>query len=601
VSAEALEPRQMFAADLQATAFNMYGGPLLRTGDPQTATLTVQNKNVIWFLDDAGTFVVNVYISDDPTITTSDTLLCSVIYNGLGAGQSDTRTFACPRVPPNVPDVDPIRTDNRYWIGVVVDANGTVNESDESNNANRGDGIDRETVWGERHLPAPLDGASVQADTLLGTYNGEIGGTSEWMGGYDIDVAQSTLYAGDTYAYDVDSASTLDPYLRIYNSSWQLVAENDNGAGAGEAVGKDPFIQYTVPTTGTYYFVISSATNKSCDPRTLAGRSAGSAGSYTIYTTHIWNAPSTPDLEDSSDTGVSPTDNITRDNTPTFLFSSVPNLETFLIANGSVIAHYPTPNPTYSYEVTTPALPDGSYDISVRCYDPATGYNTLTSASLHIVIDTAPPAAPTPAAMSFAYATAPHAVMVSFADDVGASLTDSDLLLTDAGASYQVPVACSYDPTSRRATFRVAGTPSIAASTFNGLLAQGNYRATLNGAGITDVAGNAMVGSPALDFFFLPGDANHDRAVDTLDFNALAANFGKINRTFSQADFNYDGVVDTLDFNTLAAQFGKSLPTASSGALQPATSGPVRSVFGASVIGNAPTLRLPTDVIDPTK
>src|SRR4051794_15520233 len=200
VIAEALEPRQLFAADLEATAFDYAGGPLLHTGDSQAATLTVHNRNGLWFIDDAGAFVVNIYISDDPTITTSDTQILTVVYNGLGAGQSDTRSFQCPRMAPGQPDLDPFRTDNRYWIGVIVDAGGTVNESNESNNANRGDGLDRETIWGERHLPAPLDGASVQADTLLGTYNGEIGGTSEWMGGYDIDIAQGTLYAGDTYA-----------------------------------------------------------------------------------------------------------------------------------------------------------------------------------------------------------------------------------------------------------------------------------------------------------------------------------------------------------------------------------------------------------------
>jgi hypothetical protein len=57
----------------------------------------------------------------------------------------------------------------------------------------------------------------------------------------------------------------------------------------------------------------------------------------------------------------------------------------------------------------------------------------------------------------------------------------------------------------------------------------------------------------------LEGDANFDGIVDTLDFNALAANFGGTNKTWNQADFNFDGKVDTLDFNFLAANFGKSV------------------------------------------
>jgi hypothetical protein len=47
--------------------------------------------------------------------------------------------------------------------------------------------------------------------------------------------------------------------------------------------------------------------------------------------------------------------------------------------------------------------------------------------------------------------------------------------------------------------------------------------------------------------------------VDTLDFNALAANFGGTGKIWTQADFNFDGVTDTLDFNALAANFGMAL------------------------------------------
>jgi hypothetical protein len=82
-----------------------------------------------------------------------------------------------------------------------------------------------------------------------------------------------------------------------------------------------------------------------------------------------------------------------------------------------------------------------------------------------------------------------------------------------------------------------------------------------------DLAGNPLTSPVTFNFFFLNADANHDRTVDTLDFNALAANFGTTGRTFSQADFNYDGAVDTLDFNSLAANFGRSLPPPTSVAL----------------------------------
>jgi hypothetical protein len=59
-------------------------------------------------------------------------------------------------------------------------------------------------------------------------------------------------------------------------------------------------------------------------------------------------------------------------------------------------------------------------------------------------------------------------------------------------------------------------------------------------------------------FQLMPGDANVDGKVDTLDFNALAGNFGGTGKVWRNADFNNDGTVDTLDFNSLAANFGKS-------------------------------------------
>jgi len=67
------------------------------------------------------------------------------------------------------------------------------------------------------------------------------------------------------------------------------------------------------------------------------------------------------------------------------------------------------------------------------------------------------------------------------------------------------------------------------------------------------------------EFFAFGGDANHDRIVNSTDFNILASNFGQSPRTFSQGDFNYDGTVNSTDFNILAGVFGSPLaaPTVS--------------------------------------
>ena len=68
-----------------------------------------------------------------------------------------------------------------------------------------------------------------------------------------------------------------------------------------------------------------------------------------------------------------------------------------------------------------------------------------------------------------------------------------------------------------------------------------------------------MAADVDIPFFVLASDANGDERVNLRDFNILAANFGELNRPFSQGDFNYDGLVNLQDFNLLASRFGQAI------------------------------------------
>jgi titin len=179
------------------------------------------------------------------------------------------------------------------------------------------------------------------------------------------------------------------------------------------------------------------------------------------------------------------------------------------------------------------------------------------------VLSVAPPPT-TVSAAAFEYNAPVQSIRLEFSGDVGATFGPEDLQLTNLTTNSAVPVssiAASYDPATHTGTYTFPG--------FANGLPSGNYAATLLAAGVIDSSGQPIDGdsngSPggdySLSFFFLFADANHDRNVDTLDFNALAANFGGSGKLFSEGDFNYDGRVDTLDFNALAANFGRSLPT----------------------------------------
>src|SRR5262249_5979625 len=125
----------------------------------------------------------------------------------------------------------------------------------------------------------------------------------------------------------------------------------------------------------------------------------------------------------------------------------------------------------------------------------------------------------------------------------------SSVTVTNLNTSSAVTTSPSYSGNTKTVTFTFPG----------GILASANYRTVLNGATITDAAGNAVAGSPSGNFFFQVGECNHDRAANALDFNALASNFGQSGKTFAQGNFNYDAIVNSLDFNALAAAFGNVL------------------------------------------
>jgi len=158
----------------------------------------------------------------------------------------------------------------------------------------------------------------------------------------------------------------------------------------------------------------------------------------------------------------------------------------------------------------------------------------------------------------FLFETAPQRLPVSFNDDVGDSLTNFDLIVTNTTANVQLNPASSYSIGS------YDHLTNKAIVNFNGILADGNYTVTFSDTGIQNRQNMNLAGNRVEEWFFLNADANRDRTVNALDFNALASNFGKTSGvSFSKGDFNYDGVTDTADFNMLAMEFGRYLAPAS--------------------------------------
>jgi hypothetical protein len=148
--------------------------------------------------------------------------------------------------------------------------------------------------------------------------------------------------------------------------------------------------------------------------------------------------------------------------------------------------------------------------------------------------------------------TAPRLVF-AFTQNVQASLGTNDLLIRNLDTGLLVDPATftlNYNTTDNSATFTHGAGP----------LADGNYRVTLDGAGVSNAAGLAIGAATTFDFFAFAGDANRDRTVDFNDLVALAQNYNSSGKNLTQGNFNYDGAVDFNDLVLLAQRYNTSLP-----------------------------------------
>ena len=154
-----------------------------------------------------------------------------------------------------------------------------------------------------------------------------------------------------------------------------------------------------------------------------------------------------------------------------------------------------------------------------------------------------------------------HAVAIEFDQSVSASLSLGDLTLTNLTTTQPVPsaqLALTYDAYLNIATLSA---PGASGGGLPGILPDGQYRLSASGASITNADGEILTEDLSVGFFFLNGDASRDGTVNLLDFNIMAANFGRIGTGFSGGDSTYDGVVNLADFNVVASRFGSVVAT----------------------------------------
>ena len=151
----------------------------------------------------------------------------------------------------------------------------------------------------------------------------------------------------------------------------------------------------------------------------------------------------------------------------------------------------------------------------------------------------------------FAYDSVRQSIRFAFSENVSASLSVNDLLLENLSTEQTIPsgnISLSYNAGTNVATFTFPGYAY-------GALPNGNYRATLLAAGVTDASGNRLATNLELNFFFVQGDADHNGVINFDDYALIDAGFNAGRTGFSNGDFNYDGVVKFDDYAIIDQAF----------------------------------------------
>ncbi len=117
---------------------------------------------------------------------------------------------------------------------------------------------------------------------------------------YDVDMYKFTVTNGQIVEFDIDTATNgpggLGSYLRLFSSSGQVLASNDNAAAPGEAsVGFDAFLRYTFTGAGTFYIAVSNSNNIAYDPLTGDGDTPGGSNAIGDYQLIVTGLPADPD------------------------------------------------------------------------------------------------------------------------------------------------------------------------------------------------------------------------------------------------------------------------------------------------------------------
>ncbi|HEX5791708.1 MAG TPA: DUF4347 domain-containing protein, partial [Rheinheimera sp.] len=210
-----------------------------------------------------------------------------------------------------------------------------------------------------------------------------------------------------------------------------VTTDTASGAIASVSAASGSAVDVTINTisgTGTLKLNLNGASNIVDDAGN--GIAAYSAGSVHNVDRDAPAAPGTPDLDAASDTGVSNTDNVTSDNTPTFTGTTEADATVTVISSLSGTLGTTTADGAGDWSFTAGVMVNGSHNITATATDAAANVSSA-SAALAITIDG--PVTVTTNADAGADATIDGSLAVDLADGAGLSLREAFAYVAASG------------------------------------------------------------------------------------------------------------------------------------------------------------------------
>lgn len=342
-------------------------------------------------------------------------------------------------------------------------------------------------------------GSAVAAD---GTY---LIASSALAEGSKTITAKATDLAGNVSAASTGTAIVVDTTAPLAPSTPALATASDTGRSSTDKITNlaTPTLTGTTTagTTVTFYdgtTAVGSATTATTSfsittsallsgTRSVTATATDLAGNPSVASTAVTftidltppAAPSTPTLSSSSDTGSSPTDNITSVTTPTVTGSNE-SKAIVLLYDGAVQVGSRTSN-NKAYSITSSALANGVHSLTATSTDVA-GNVSVASAARVVTIDTVAP-------------VAPSAPLLVTASDTGISSTDGITKLQVLTVSGTIETGVRVTVKDGTTTTGVVSTSAAGVYTnTTASLAAGTHSLT---AIATDLAGNVGTSSAA--------------------------------------------------------------------------------------------------------